>query len=350
MAEARTEVVEARGSRGLDYAEDHDVGQAPLPRRLAAEFLGTLLLVAVGAGTVTGFLSGPANRFGALTSGQVDALSGAPQEEVLFTQFFANTFGDLLPVALAFAFILAVGIYALGGVSGAHFNPAVTLALAAVRRFSWKEVPLYWIVQILGGIAGAFVLMAIFGDSGATLVDEVPQVDPATGQPTGTSEIVTNIMYGATTVADGIERWNAILAEAFITFILVMTIMAIAVDRRAPKGWSGLVIGLSLAAGIMVTGLITGGSANFARSLGPFVVSMVNDVKDIPWEDLIVYAAGPLIGGVAAAFVYEGVSGMERVAPSPSPGAATPEPDLLDDDEDPAAAGTRRTAPPPPPA
>jgi glycerol uptake facilitator protein len=348
MAAARAETIEADLDRRHDPETEY--GEAPLMRRLAAEFLGTLLLVAVGAGTVTSFLSGPANRFGALGVGDTPALSGAPQEQVLFTQFFANTFGDLLPVALAFALILAVGIYALGGVSGAHFNPAVTLALAAVRRFSWKEVPVYWIAQILGGIAGAFVLMAIFGDEGAKLVAEVPQVDPATGQPQGSTEVVTNIMFGATTVSDGIERWNAILAEAFITFILMTAIMGVAVDRRAPKGWSGLVIGLALAAGILVTGLVTGGSANFARSLGPFVVSAFNDVKDVPWDDLIVYAAGPIIGAVAAAFVYEGVSGMERVVPAPSPGAATPDPDLLDDlDDDVPEDATRRKTPPPAP-
>lgn len=354
MAGARADTIETDSidHDRFDDTDTTDVGQAPLPRRLAAEFLGTLLLVSVGAGAVTAFLSGPANRFGGLVGGEVDALSGAPQEQILFTQFFANTLGDLLPVALAFAFILAVGIYALGGVSGAHFNPAVTLALASVRRFKWSEVPLYWVVQILGGIAGAFIVAGIFGEAGAKVIAEVPSVDPATGQPLGSTEIVTNIMFGATTVADGIERWNAILAEAFITFILVMAIMAIAIDRRAPKGWSGLIIGLALASGIMVTGLVTGGSANFARSLGPFVASIFYDVKDIPWDDLIVYAAGPIIGAVAAAFVYEGVSGMERVAPAPSPGAATPEPDsLLDEDSGaPGSATPRKKTPPPPPA
>jgi glycerol uptake facilitator protein len=106
---------------------------------------------------------------------------------------------------------------------------------------------------------------------------------------------------------------------------LVTAIMAIAVDPRAPKGWSGLIIGLSLAAGILVTASVTGGSANFARTLGPFVVSMLFDAApNIPWGDLLVYAAGPLIGGAAAALVYESVTGLEVVSPAPHPGAATP--------------------------
>jgi glycerol uptake facilitator protein len=101
--------------------------------------------------------------------------------------------------------------------------------------------------------------------------------------------------------------------------------MAVAVDPRAPKGWSGLIIGLGLAGGILVTANATGGSANFARSLGPFVASTIYDVGNIPWKDLLVYAAGPLIGASAAALVYESVTGLERVAPEPRPGAATSE-------------------------
>jgi len=102
--------------------------------------------------------------------------------------------------------------------------------------------------------------------------------------------------------------------------------MAVAVDPRAPKGFSGIGIGLSLAAGIMVTAAATGGSANFARSLGPFVVSLFYDLPEgmkVPWGDLIIYAGGPLIGAAAAALVYESVTGLETVSPAPTPGAAT---------------------------
>ena len=328
------------------------VGEASLIRRLSAEFLGTLLLVAVGTGAATVLALGPAERIDELARG--DALQDVPAQQTTFNQIFANSLGDVLPVAFAFAIALAVLVYALGGVSGGHFNPAVTFALASVRRFKWVDVPLYWIAQVAGGIAGAFVVAGIYGERGASITTSLPGVDPATGQPTGqSSDVITNIWFGATRVAENVDIWQAVLAEALITFILVTAIMAIAVDPRAPKGWSGLIIGLALGGGILVTAQATGGSANFARSLGPFVASLIYDVSEIPWSDLIVYAAGPLVGAVAAAFVYEGVTGLERVSPAPSPGAATPEPEALLDEVDEPAGGvtespaTRRKTPPP---
>ena len=283
--------------------------QAPLGRRLAAEFVGTLLLVAVGAGAATVLAVGPAERLTEMID-RITAQGGTPADAQLFAPLLANQLGDLLPVAFAFATVLAVLVYAFGGVSGAHFNPAVTFALAVSRRFNWAEVPLYWVAQCIGGIVGAFVVAGIYGDRGA-----------AVGE--------TDIFFGATVVSENIDQFPAILSEAFIGFILMTAIMAIAVDRRAPKGWSGLVIGLALGGGILVTGAATGGSANFARSLGPFVASLVYETGQIPWEDLIVYAVGPLIGAAAAAMIYESVTGLERVAPPPEPGAATHDEDVV---------------------
>jgi glycerol uptake facilitator len=280
--------------------------EAPLGRRLGAEFLGTLLFVAVGAGTAAAVgLGSTLGRLQKLTEA-LQAQGGPPTADPVLKALFSES-GIVggLPVALAFGFALAVLVYALGGVSGAHFNPAVTFALAVARRFRWVEVPMYWVVQCAGGVAGAFIVVGIY-NSGAE--------NPAAGA-----------MYGATTIAAGVEDWNAILAEAFIAFILMTAIMAVAVDPRAPKGWSGLVIGLGLAAGILVTGPITGGSANFARSLGPFVASMVKDVANIPWKDLIAYAVGPLVGASAAALIYDSITGLESASPAPSPGSATNE-------------------------
>ena len=287
--------------------EHHVTNEAPLGRRLLAEFVGTLLFVAVGTGAATVLAIGPLKSIGGLS----DILAGAPGQDRVFGALLNNTLGDLLPVALSFAFALTVLIYAFGGVSGAHFNPAVTFALTIARRFKWGELPLYWIAQVAGGIAGAFVIVGIYNQDGASING-------------------TDILFGATVVADGIEFWQALLAEAFIAFILMTAIMAVAVDHRAPKGWSGLIIGLGLAAGIMVTAQATGGSANFARSLGPFVASLTRDVGVIPWDDLIVYAIGPLIGAATAALVYESLTGLESAAPAPEPGAATHDDDLHD--------------------
>jgi glycerol uptake facilitator protein len=288
--------------RDLALQVEADEGP-PLMRRLLAEFVGTLLLVAVGTGTATVLATGPLLRLQ-----EVSSVVPAAQRATFSQQFGAllgNGLGDVFPVAFAFATILAVIVYAFGGISGAHVNPAVTFSLAVARRFRWADVPAYWVAQILGGIAGAFVVAGIYGQHGASILG-------------------TDVLFGATKVGPGINAYQAILAEAFITFILVTAIMAIAIDPRAPKGWSGLIIGLALGAGILVTSAATGGSANFARSLGPFVASLVYDTKSIPWSDLYVYAVGPLIGGAAAALIYEGLSGLETVSPAPRPGAATP--------------------------
>lgn len=293
--------------------------RAPLGRRLGAEFLGTLLLVAVGTGAATAYLRGPI----VLSEKLPEALRQVPEQLEIFNALLSVSLSDLVPVALAFAFILAVAIYAFGGVSGGHFNPAVTFGLTVARRFPIGEAPLYIVAQVLGGIAGAFLIAGIYGDTGAIVGDQ-------------------QILFGATVVADGVEFWQATLAETLITFGLMMAIMAIAVDRRAPKGWSGLVIGIALGAGILVTGPITGGSANFARTLGPYVASLPFDGVEVPWGDLLVYALGPLVGATAAVFAYESLSGMERVAPAPSPGAATHDEEVLDVT---AGAETAATAP-----
>ena len=284
--------------------------EAPLARRLAAEFFGTLLFVAVGTGAATVLTMGPIQRLGELLALEGFGQGDNPQVFGALLGTGTATISELLPVAFAFAAILATLVYALGGVSGAHFNPAVTFALAVGRRFRWQDVPLYWVVQIIGGIAGAFIVSGIYGDLGAKIDD-------------------VDILYGATTVAGNVEFWQALLAEAFIAFVLVTAIMAVAIDPRAPKGWSGWIIGLSLAAGILVTAQATGGSANFARSLGPFVASLPRDVGSIPWSDLIVYAIGPLIGASAAVLIYETVTGLELISPAPSPGAATPAVDAV---------------------
>ncbi|MGH2746337.1 MAG: MIP/aquaporin family protein [Actinomycetota bacterium] len=283
-----------------------DTGEASLFRRLSAEFVGTLVFVGIGTGTATVLAVGPLTRLGDLSQ----FLGGAPGEEAVFGNLLGNSLADLMPVAFAFATALAVLVYAFGGVSGAHFNPAVTFALAVARRFKWVEVVPYWVAQVLGGIAGAFVVAGIYQETGAFIGE-------------------TDILFGATVVQENIDTYNAILAEAFIGFILMTAIMAVAIDPRAPKGWSGLIIGLGLGAGILVTGFATGGSANFARSLGPLVASLPYDVGNIPWGDLVVYAAGPLLGATAAALIYETVTGLEGVAPAPQPGAATPPPGAM---------------------
>jgi glycerol uptake facilitator protein len=112
---------------------------------------------------------------------------------------------------------------------------------------------------------------------------------------------------GQTSIADGTNYLQAIVAEAIGTFLLVTAIMALAVDKRAPGGWAGLMIGLSVAAAILLIGPLTGGSLNPARTFGPLVVSTIGG-GDTFWGDLPAYVIGPVIGGVVAAMAYDAVA------------------------------------------
>lgn len=333
----------ATAATGVEVVEEVAVVEgatfeASLPRRLGAEFLGTLMLVAVGTGAVTAYVRALVTGPATLAEQFPAELQQIPEQLEVFEVLLSSSLSDLVPIALAFAFVLALVVYAFGGVSGGHFNPAVTIVLTAGRRFPWRDAIPYVLAQVLGGIAGALVVAGIFWDEGAVV----------SGQ---------QLLYGATTVVDGVEWWQALIAEIFIGFVLMMAIMAVAVDPRAPKGWSGVIIGLALAAGILVTGFVTGGSANFARSFGPFVASSVAsslgvEGLEIPWGDLVYYAFGPLIGATIAAFTYEAIAGLERVAPAPSPGAATTlEADEVIEivpDESSSAEGTQTREPPRP--
>lgn len=243
---------------------------ATLPRRLLAEAIGTAILVSFGAGSVVAALT--------LGNGRLD-------------------YAGLGMVAITFALAIALAIYAFGTTSGAHLNPAVTVSLAAVRRFPWSEVPAYVVAQLAGGLAGAALIVASFGREA---------VDLGTGQ---------------TSIATGTSYGQAIVAEAVGTFLLLTAIMALAVDRRAPGGWAGLMIGLSVAAAILVIGPLTGGSLNPARTFGPLLVGTIGD-GPTHWSDFPAYIVGPLIGGLVAAIVYDVVA-QPRVFGEPEPAQGT---------------------------
>lgn len=227
---------------------------ASLIRRVLAEFLGTTLLVLFGAGSVVAALI--------LGNGQLD-------------------YAGLGIIALSFGLVVALAIHTLGTTSGAHINPAVTIALVAVRRFSWADVVPYVVAQLLGATFGAFLIVAYAGDR-ATEFGAV----------------------GLTSLSSGVNVAQGLLAEALGTFLLLLTIMAVAVDARAPAGWAGFLIGLAVATQIMVIGPFTGGSVNPARSFGPYLVNQIFG-GSTPWSEFWVYVVGPCLGAVAAAVAYE---------------------------------------------
>ena len=228
-----------------------------LSQRAVAETLGTALLVLVGPGSVVATL--------VLAGKSTPAVSGA----------------DLLGISFAFGFIIAAMVYAIGKVSGCHINPAVTFALAATKRFPWREVPSYWAAQVVGAVLGALGIWALFGHTG---------IDLGMGQ--------TSFNQDATTWA------SAIFAEGVGTFMLMYAILGI-VDSRSPGDFAGLIIGGVVVAIIMVVGPVTGASLNPARAFGPELVSAIGNGAT-HWNQLmLVYVLPGLVGSALAAFDYD---------------------------------------------
>jgi MIP family channel proteins len=171
-------------------------------------------------------------------------------------------------VAISFGLVIMVMIYAVGHISGAHFNPAVTLAFATSRHFPALRVPAYWAAQLAGALTAALILRGSLGDVahiGATL-------------PSG---------------SDG----QALLWEGVLTFFLMFVIIAVATDTRAVGEAAAVAIGGTVGLDAMFGGPITGASMNPARSLGPAIAA--GHLTSV-W----VYLTAPFLGAVAAAAAY----------------------------------------------
>jgi glycerol uptake facilitator protein len=121
-----------------------------------------------------------------------------------------------------------------------------------------------------------------------------------------------------TTVADDVTYLQGIVAEVIGTFLLMTAVMALAVDRRAPAGWAGFMIGLAVAAAILVIGPLTGASLNPARTFGPLLVTTIGG-GETEWGDLPLYIVGPLAGGALAAFAYDMTARPRAVEVAPAP-------------------------------
>jgi glycerol uptake facilitator protein len=243
--------------------EEHSLAQ-----RLGAEAIGTGLLVFIGAGSVPAILL--------LEGGTKAPFSGS----------------DLGFISIAFGLIVVAMIYTIGKVSGCHINPAVTFALAATKRFPWREVPLYWSGQVLGAVAGAFAIWASFGDRAKHL---------------GYGFGVVNFNHATTS-------WgSAMFIEGLATAILMFTVLGI-VDSRSPEGWAGLVIGLVVVAIIITVGPVTNASINPARQLGPLFVQTIDGAHTHNWLKAFgAYIPANLVGAALAAFVYDWLATPRKV-------------------------------------
>lgn len=195
----------------------------------------------------------------------------------IVTNSFTEGAVGLLGIAIAHGLVLAIMVNATGHISGGHVNPAVTMGFIVTRRISLGKGVAYIVSQLVGGVLAGFALRAIFnrGVWGATNLG-TPALNPA------------------------VPFLNGVFVEAILTFFLVFTVFATAVDTRAPKSVYGFAIGLVLVFDILMGGPLTGASMNPARTFGPAVASGF-------FRNHLVYWIGPLVGGSLAALVYHHV-------------------------------------------
>lgn len=224
-------------------------------QKLAAEFLGTAMLVFIGVGSVPAF---------------VIARAGAP-----------FTGAELGFISLAFGAIVLVTVYVFGYISGNHINPAVTFGLAVTGKFPWSLVPAYVIAQILGAIAGSFAISATLGQAAIDAGLGVASFNPA-----------------STSVP------QALFAEFIGTFILVFGVFGV-IYRKAAAGFAGVAIGFVVFAAIIPVAPATGAAINPARYLGPMIVeSLFGSTKNLHWDQAWVYIVAQLLGGIVAALLF----------------------------------------------
>ncbi len=200
-----------------------------------AEFIGTFALVFVGIGTIASGISP-------------------------------------VGVALAFGFVVAVMISAVGPISAAHFNPAVTVGFFVMRRITLPQLFLYWSAELSGAVIAMLTLNAWYGE-----------------------ERLSSVRFGTTQLAPTVTPWIGIGVEAVLTFFLMFVIATIVIQKHA---LDGLYIGLTVALGALAGGALTGASMNPARSFGP---ALIGNVWTLHW----VYWLGPLLGAVAASLTAQ---------------------------------------------
>jgi MIP family channel proteins len=220
------------------------------PQKLVAEFIGTFALVFFGVGAIS------ADQFlHSITNGQ-------------------SGFG-LLGVALAQGLAIGIMVTSLGHISGGHFNPAVTIGLWVTRKFSTFDTLAYWVAQVAGAVAAAYLLRRLPFDAWGT------------------------VQLGTPDLASGVTRTNGMIFEAVMTFFLVFVVFATAVDAQgAFDKIAGFAIGLTVTMGVLLGGPFTGAALNPARAFGPALASN-------HWTNHGVYWIGPLAGGIVAGWLYD---------------------------------------------
>lgn len=212
-------------------------------KRLISEFIGTFILVFAGCGAII-----------------IETLTGSLGH---------------VGIALTFGFVVAALIYTFGHISGAHFNPAVTISFALMDDFNKKDIISYILAQISGAILACFTLMILF-------LEEAKSAKELS-------------FYGATLPRG--SWYQSFGFELILTFILMIVIYGSAVHGKAIKSFAGLAIGLTVGLEAMFAGPISGASMNPARSIAPAIVSG-------NLEHLWIYILAPIIGAAIAGIVF----------------------------------------------
>ena len=192
---------------------------------------------------------------------------------IVVSSQYSDSLGNL-GIALTFGLVIMVMVYATGHLSGAHINPAVTLAFTLTRHFPAREAAAYIAGQLVGAVIGAVVLLAVWTDHPADLGATVP------------------------TVSAG----SALLYETMLSVFLMFVIMAVATDTRAVGAGAAIAIGGTIGLDALFGGPVTGASMNPARSLGPALVSG-------EWHDFWIYLVGPVLGTALGGLAYQLVRG-----------------------------------------
>ncbi len=229
-----------------------------------AELLGTLFLVFVVGTVVTLFVA------------------SSPD---------AQTGSDFAVIGLVHAFMLFGLIMAFGAVSGGHFNPAVTLAAAVQRKIDPVDAVVYVLAQLSGAVLGALLVKGLLLDEGRALGYGNPEV--------------SGLLSG---------NFAGFVVEGLGAFLLVLVILAVAMNPRARQEWAPFAIGSTLGFAVMIFGPLTGGSFNPARWFGPALIG-----DGIDGSDLLVYVLGPIVGAALAVGVYRFVIAGPQFAEGAEP-------------------------------
>jgi len=218
-------------------------------KKIIAECLGTFVLTFLGCGTAM-FLG-------------------------------CTTPAGVVGTALAFGLAVVAMAYTIGGISGCHINPAITLGVALSGRMSWKEACGYWCGQLIGGVLAGAVLLLVAG------VVAAPDLTGA---------------LGSNGVANAGGVWGAFLVEVIATFLFVIVVLGTTDERVGAGNLAGLAIGLSLVLIHLVCINLTGTSVNPARSIGPALFAGGEALSNV-W----VFICAPMVGGALSALVWKGI-------------------------------------------